>query len=317
MIQTQKLEHVVALAEHRNFRQAAAALHLTQPALSRSIQSLEAALGVRLFDRGHGTVEPTALGRLLVERAGSILSAVADLEHEVELAKGLGAGTLEVSLAPYPSALSGQRAVARLLADHPEIQCRVRVAGFSGVADDVAAGRCEVGIADLGVAWDRRLATEAVVSRPLFFVARPRHPLAARSRCGIEDMVKYPWAGIRAPARMTAHFPADVGRAGRWDRNSGEFVPALEVDVVSDFLVLARESDILAVATFTMVERELAEGQLEVVRFSEPWLRLGYGFISRPGHTLSPSTLRFMQIVREIEAELEEREAALREKYLR
>jgi len=115
---------------------------------------------------------------------------------------------------------------------------------------------------------------------------------------------------------MTGHFPADLGRAGRWDRATGEFVPALEVDVVSEFLVLARESDILAVATFTMVEEELADGQLAVVRFSAPWLSLAYGFITRPNHTLSPATLEFMAIVREIEAELDDREAALREKYL-
>ena len=114
MIQLHKLKHAVALAQHRNFRQAAEGLNLTQPALSRSIQSLESALGVRLFDRGHGRVESTALGTLVVELSKGILSAVADLEREVELAKGLRAGTLEVSLAPYPSSLSGQRAVARL-----------------------------------------------------------------------------------------------------------------------------------------------------------------------------------------------------------
>ena len=317
MIQTQKLEHTVALAEHRSFRQAAEALHLTQPALSRSIQSLEGAMGVRLFDRGHGTVEPTALGRLVVERAERILSAVADLEHEVELAKGLRTGTLEVSLAPYPSALSGQRAVARLLAAHPEIQFRVRVAGFHGVAEDVAKRRCDLGVADVEAASERGLETEIVVHRPLYFFARPSHPLLAKTRCDIDDMVGYPWAAIRAPARIAQVLPPDMGRAGRWDSKTGEFAPALEVDVVSDFLVLARESEILVAATLTMAERELEEGHVAVVPFSPPWLELDYGFISRPNHTLSPATLEFMGIVREIEADLDVRESALREKYLR
>ncbi|HSO22380.1 MAG TPA: LysR family transcriptional regulator [Chondromyces sp.] len=317
MIQTQKLEHAVALAEHRNFRHAAEALHLTQPALSRSIQSLEAALGARLFDRGHGSVEPTALGKLVVERARGILSAVADLEHEVELAKGLRAGTLEVSLAPYPSALSGQRAVARLLADHPGLQFRVRVAGFHGVAEDVAEARCDLGVADVEAASERGLETEIAVRRPLCFFARPDHPLLANERCSLEDMRGYPWAAIRAPARISRVLPADMGRAGRWDPETGEFAPALEVDVVSDFLVLARESEILVAATLTMAERELELGHLAVVPFAPPWLELSYGFITRPNHTLSPATLEFMSLVREIEAELEDREAALRARYLR
>jgi DNA-binding transcriptional LysR family regulator len=317
MIQTQKLAHVVALAEHRNFREAAEALHLTQPALSRSIQSLETALGGRLFDRGHGSVEPTGLGTLVVERARGILSAVADLEHEIELAKGLRAGTLEVSLAPYPSALSGQRAVARLLAAHPEIQFRVRVAGFHGVAEDVAEGRCDLGVADLEAAEARGLDTEIIVRRPLCFFARPGHPLLGKTQCGLDDMLGYPWAAIRAPARIARVLPADMGRAGRWDPDTGEFAPALEVDVVSDFLVLARESEILVAATLTMAERELEQGHLSVVPFSPPWLELAYGFISRPNHTLSPATLEFMKLVRTIEAELEGREAALRVRYLR
>ncbi len=317
MIQTHKLSHAVSLAHHRNFREAADALHLTQPALSRSIQSLESALGVRLFDRGHGTVEPTALGSLLVERARSILAAIAELEHEIELAKGLRAGTLEVSLAPYPSALSGQRAVARLLAAHPEIQFRVRVAGFHGVAEDVAEGRCDLGVADLEAAAAKGLDTEIVARRPLCFFARPGHPLLAREPCGLDDMVGYPWAAIRAPARIARALPPDMGRAGRWDPTTGEFAPALEVDVVSDFLVLARESEILVAATLTMAERELEQGRLAVVPFAPPWLELAYGFITRPNHTLSPATLEFMKLVREIEAELDEREAALRARYLR
>lgn len=317
MIQTQKLQHAVALAEHRNFRAAAEALHLTQPALSRSIQSLESALGVRLFDRGRGAVEPTALGGLLLERARGILSAIAELEHELELAQGLRTGTLEVSLAPYPSALSGQRAVARLLAAHPEIQFRVRVAGFHGVAEDVAEGRCDLGVADLEAGTARGLDTEIVVRRPLTFVARPGHPLLAKAGCGLEDMVGYPWAAIRAPARIARVLPSDMGRAGRWDPVTGEFVPALEADVVSDFLVLAREAEILVAATLTMAERELEQGHLGVVPFAQPWLELAYGFITRPNHTLSPATLEFMKLLREIEAELDEREAALRARYFR
>ena len=316
MIPTQKLAHVVALTEHRNFREAAGALHLTQPALSRSIQTLEAMLDVQLFDRGHGSVEPTAFGRVVVDRARGILDEIAELEHEIELLKGLGTGTLEVSLAPYPSALSGQRAVARLLAAHPEIQCRVRVAGFHGVADDVSRGQCEVGIADLEAARERGLEAEALAGRPLFLFARPQHPLIDQRHCTLEEVLSYPWAAIRAPSRIAEHLPTDTGRAGRWDLETGEFVPALEVDVVSDFLVLARESDILVVATLTMAERELDAQSLAIVSFSPPWLRLGYGFLSRPNHTLSPATVEFMEIVREIEAELEAHEEALRKRFL-
>lgn len=316
MIPNHKLHHAVALAENGNFRRAAEALNLTQPALSRSIQSLERELGARLFDRSWGGVETTAVGRMVVERARGILSAVGELEHEVGLIRGLGTGTLEIALGPYPAALSGKSAIAKFVAAHPDVQCRVRVAGYASVTDDVAQGRCELGLADLEVASERGLTTEALVDRRTYFFARPKHPLVSRRRCSLEDVLRYPWAGIRSPSRIAAHLPADLGRAGHWDTETGEFVTALEGDVVSHFLAVARESDILVAGTLTMAEDDLEAGRLTVVPFSEPWIKLLYGFISRPNHTLSPATLRFQEIVREIEAELDQREAALRERFL-
>ncbi|MEI8352823.1 MAG: LysR family transcriptional regulator [bacterium] len=69
MFDMRRLRHALALAEHRNFARAATALHITQPALSRSIQSLEDALGVHLFDRNPRDVEPTAFGELVLRHA--------------------------------------------------------------------------------------------------------------------------------------------------------------------------------------------------------------------------------------------------------
>jgi DNA-binding transcriptional LysR family regulator len=63
------LHQALVLEHHRNFARAAEALNLTQPALSRSIAGLEAALGERLFDRTPQGVEPTAFGRMLLARA--------------------------------------------------------------------------------------------------------------------------------------------------------------------------------------------------------------------------------------------------------
>jgi DNA-binding transcriptional LysR family regulator len=180
----------------------------------------------------------------------------------------------------------------------------------------VAHGRCELGVADLEVASGQGLTTEVLVDRRAYFFARPQHPLASLRRCTLDHMVRYPWAGIRTPTRIAAHLPADLGRAGYWDAATGEFVPVLESDVVSDLLPLARESEILVAATLTMAEDDLEAGTLAVVPFTSPWLKLLYGFISRPNRTLSPAILRFQEIMREIEAELDERERALRKRFL-
>ena len=64
-----QLRHLVSLAQTGSFSRSAEALHLTQPALSRSIRALEDELGLRLFDRIGRRSELTPFGRELVARA--------------------------------------------------------------------------------------------------------------------------------------------------------------------------------------------------------------------------------------------------------
>jgi len=312
MIETRHLAHVLALARHRHFGRAAQEVFLTQSALSRSIATLEHQLGVRLFDRGREGVKPTPFGELLIQRARGIATDLHDLVHEMELLKGREVGALTVGLAPYPSVLSGQTAIARLLASHPRIRCRVQVTRFGRITTAVAEGDLDLGLAELHDAAERSdVETELVVTRPLSFFCRPDHDLAARNDVETDDLMAYPWATTRAPRRMNAFLPQEVDRAGFWDHSTGEFVPAIETDIIAGVAELVSSSDALMVGTTTVVEQELASGRLRRVRYEAPWLRFNYGFISRPTRTLPPVAEEFMRLVRSIEEELDERENRL------
>lgn len=312
MIETRHLAHVLALARHRHFGRAAQEVFLTQSALSRSIQSLERQLGAPLFDRSRDGVEPTAFGELVVRYARSVTSDLHELAREVELMKGLEVGTLLVGLAPYPNALSGQTAIARLLAVHPRIHCRVRVTRFGRITDAVATGDLDLGLAEIHDAADRpELETELVVTRPVSFFCRPNHDLADRHGLTMDDLVRYPWATTRAPRRTNAFIPRDAGRAGFWDQRTGEFVPAIETDIMAGVAVLAAASDALMIGATTAVEDELASGKLRRVRYEAPWLRFNYGFIGRRRRTLPPLVEEFKRLVRTIEADLDTHESEL------
>lgn len=317
MFESKHLLHVMAVAEHRHFGRAAAAVHLTQPALTRSIQAAERSLGVQLFDRGRAGVEPTLYGRLVVERGRRALAEIRELKREISLRRGLSAGNLAVSMAPYPGAMSGQRAVARLLAAHPGITCRVQVGDWMRVTRDVIDGEIDVGVADVGDAIEHPdLDVEPLSMRPLYFICRPGHQMQSRKRIRTAELAEYPWASTRAPSRMSEFLPHPLGRAGDWDARSGHFVPAIETDMMTEFSVLARECDALVVATLTMVAADLEAGRVAVLPYAAPWFRLNYGCIFRQGRTLPPAAEEYMRIIRDIEAELEQREQELRRRFL-
>ncbi|MGT2511875.1 helix-turn-helix domain-containing protein [Cupriavidus basilensis] len=68
-ISSRQIALINALAEHRNLRRAAAAMHTTQPAASLLLQQLEERLGVQLFERLPRGMEPTLYGEVLIRFA--------------------------------------------------------------------------------------------------------------------------------------------------------------------------------------------------------------------------------------------------------
>lgn len=179
-VSLRQLQYVVAVAETRSFRRAAARCGVSQPSLSAQLAQVEEALGVRLFERDRRGVLPTSAGEQLVERARRVLVAAEDL---AEAARGLGdplAGTLRVGVIPTVSpyllpalvpALG--RAAPRLATLWTEEKTEQLVAAVEGGSLDGALLALE---APLG-----ELAREPIGADPFVLAAPADHPLA-RSR---------------------------------------------------------------------------------------------------------------------------------------
>jgi len=100
-INSRRLAHLVALAEEGSFARAAERVHLSQPALSRSIQALEDEFDIKLFDRAARGVVTTAAGRMLVERARRVLFEARCLFRDVELIRSDALGEVRIGMGPY------------------------------------------------------------------------------------------------------------------------------------------------------------------------------------------------------------------------
>ncbi|MBD2101415.1 LysR family transcriptional regulator [Leptolyngbya sp. FACHB-261] len=92
-----QLQALVAVAEHRNFTEAALALNISQSAVSHAIASLEDELGVSLLSRGRHGAHPTGVGERIIRHAHKVLQLLDDISHEATLEKGLLGGTLCVA----------------------------------------------------------------------------------------------------------------------------------------------------------------------------------------------------------------------------
>lgn len=154
----QELRVLVAVAESGGFSAAAAALGLTQSAVSHSVRGSEAKIGVVLFERGRTGASPTPAGERAVGHARRILRLYEVMGAEVRGAGRAGAAGESVAgvirIAAFRSAALHllPPALERLTARHPGIRPEVRVVRElgAGTAGEVAAGRADLGIATLG-----------------------------------------------------------------------------------------------------------------------------------------------------------------------
>src|SRR5262249_2130029 len=99
------LRHATCLAEEGNYARAALRLNITQPALSRSIQALEAEVGLKLFDRNRSGVRPTAAGELLIAEGTRLLHDQQSLERQLVDMQTGALGDVAVGFGPLAASI--------------------------------------------------------------------------------------------------------------------------------------------------------------------------------------------------------------------
>ncbi len=316
MITQRRLRHLLLLVEYGHFGRAAAALNISQPALTKSIQALEAELGVMLLDRKRGAVTLTAFGELVILRSRALLHAEEDMLHEIKLLAGLEVGSLRVALGPYPSIVTGYPALAHLLARRPKISIAVHVAGWRDVVRQVIAREVDLGLAELGgLPADDQFETIMVGQHLGRFFCRPGHPVLKQGPVQMAGLLKFPWVASRLPSRIAAHLPLATCKAGRIDPVNGDFVPAIEIDVPFALAGLIAGSDALALASLTLMEQELVAGSVALVPMAGVEFRSAYGFIYLKNRSLTPAALSYMQEILAVEADIVKREAVLARRF--
>jgi DNA-binding transcriptional LysR family regulator len=312
MITLKQITHARTLVQVGNFHRAAQVLHITQSALTRSIQALESSLGVSLFNRLAHAVEPTRFGEAFLPKAHQLLQVRDDLEREMMVLQALEQVDLRIALGPYPYDLHAPEVLAGVGSAHPGLQCKLRLGNWREVTAQVLAREADLGVGDLAPAvTDPRLETELIGQHAVHFYCRAGHPMLARRDLTLADISETTMVGTRASVRLGAALVKLGGRAGALDTTTGDFVPAWEVDSIDAAKRMVAASDAVGAALLTRIHRELDHGLLALVPLHTPWLRLSYGFIRRRDSTTSTAALKFMAAIRERETALVIQEAEM------
>jgi DNA-binding transcriptional LysR family regulator len=302
-----QMRHVLALEQHRNFARAAKSIGLTQPALSRSIRSLEEDIGARLFDRDRSRVEPTAVGLRLIELARPLVSRAKFMERELQQMVGLEGGLVRIGAGPFAAEVSVGTAVGRLARRHPGILVDFSVADWPELFRRLLRNELDMVIAETSHAIDDdRLAIEALPRHPAIFYCRSGHPLTMQGEVTLEDIQRYPIAMTTVPKRLL-EFIGKVDTGIRTDVPEGAATTEYRIEMPYLARSIVMESDVLGMALPRQIEQDVSLGRLVELRLhvKPTWLATRYGIATLARHTLSPAARQFLEILREVEAEID------------
>jgi len=297
MLSLRALNHFSVLAAEGSYSRAAARLHLTQSALSRSIQMLERDLGLKLIDRSQSGMLLTQSGQTVLTRAQRILAEASELKRESELIKGLDTGAVSFGVGVFPAASFLTPLLTQLAQDYPGIKVQVEIESWQRLRQMLDADSL-----DFVVAITHSLPpSEDFIVRPLpaqhagLFV-RANHPLLAVKRASLKNALgHYRIAATHLPPRARTQL-ATIYRIVNVD----DLPIALECNSVETLRAVALNSDVVLFCMKEAIGEDLRTGKLIQLPFSyTAKSELTSGIIHPIRRTLSPAAKQIIALIEE------------------
>ena len=191
-----QLRHFVVLAAFGSYVQASKALFLTQPALTRSIQSLEDELGGALFNRLGRRISLTPLGTEVLQRAQRLVSDADTLKQTgKELHAGLS-GHLRMGLSSAPGALLSGPLMQHMAQHHPRLHLEISRGNTAVLLHELREQKLDAAIVDTrSMRPSSDLEVTHAFELEAGFLARPDHPLTRTGRAvTLAELMAHPIA---------------------------------------------------------------------------------------------------------------------------
>ncbi len=186
------LRAVDAIQSHRSLLKASAALGISQPALSKSLQELEETLQVRAFERHSRGVTPTEAGTLVIGSARRILAELRRLDEDLDLLSRPDGGTVALGALPVAAAGVLPGVLTRLKATYPDIRVRLQQGRTEELLPLLASGEIDLVVGRLyAPPMPDGFQRETLWTEPISILARTGHPLFDIACMSVEELHRY------------------------------------------------------------------------------------------------------------------------------
>jgi DNA-binding transcriptional LysR family regulator len=285
-MELKRIRHALALAEEMNFIRAAEKVHLSQPALSRSIQALEQELGMALFDRSKQGLAITPIGVEFLARARQLVREASNLERDMALTRSGDIGQLRFGVGPLPAASMASTLLHQLRLERPRLRVSLQVNNSRNLLDCLRNEEIEFFIAETrAITNDGEIRVTPLTRELGPFVCRAGHPLLALTERSLQTLMPYGFASMTIPASLSAAILQAAGMP------TDQPLPILfECDDIGLLKQVVMMEDLVMLISQAAVIKEISNGDLVPLPVTGlPEIYAEVGIVQLRGRTLSPA----------------------------
>ncbi len=291
-MELRQLRHLVAVAEHKSFSEAAARVFLSQPALTRSIQQLEKHLGMPLLKRTTRSVSLTPAGERFYEYAALIVKECGDARSDVADMQTGAAGSVTLGVGRFFSNVIVAAAILRCRTQLPGVTVRTVSGNLEELTTMVRRSAIDFAFCSfVDLTSSPGLAVEPLMTLTDAVVASRDHPLAKQRYPDPQALSSGRWAVVNRRYALDAH--------ANFFASLGLHVPRpVRTNSLTLMLSLVARRGFLAMLPREVVAVDLRAGAIRILRTTAPAPQRRVGLL-HSGNTPQPAVGRVMQIVRE------------------
>lgn len=293
-IQLRDMEYFAAIVKHGQVQRAAAALGLSQPALSKSLRRLEQTLKTSLLKRTPKGVELTAVGKALLSHVDRLRLTLDDITREAtDLSEGK-TGHIHVGTGPDLSLNMLPSACAALLKDAPMATMRMTVGTADVLLPALSRGELDLTVTASPLTGYDDLAQEPVIDEQYVVYCSANHRLAKKKRITLADLTREKWTLAISSGSLQQQ---DLHRIF-----AAEGLPApkiaVETNSVAFRMHLLPSTDLLGFLPKRALQESPARARLVELKVKGLSYQRTISACYRKDAYISPTALRFIDILK-------------------
>jgi DNA-binding transcriptional LysR family regulator len=282
----QNLRAFLLVAETGSFSEAAAQLHLTQPAVSKRIALLEEQLDSSLFDRIGRNTSLTEAGRALLPHASAVLRELTAAQQSVRDLAGSVAGELRLATSHHIGLHRLPPILSEFSRSFSAVQIDIDFMDSEQAYEQIMQGRAELAVVTLAPVEEPSVVARPVWSDPLDFMVGSDHPLARQHPIELADLSRHPaiLPGLNTyTGQIVARLFALHGLK-------------LQVSMATNYLETIRMMASVGLG-WTVLPRTMADSSLHILDIGDAGIERTLGIVYHRGRSLSRAARAFIDVV--------------------